>query len=69
MALPDARPFQTFRAHAAMEIGAMITDQSMTPAQLGDAMRSRFGPGGPGSRGELQALEWLWGPLAGSPPR
>ncbi len=51
---------------AGMEIGASITSQAITPAELGDVMRYRLGPQGPGSRGMRQFLEQAFGPLAGS---
>ncbi len=45
----------------------LITNQAITPAELGDVMRSRLGPQGPGSRGRTQLLEQTLGPLAHSP--
>jgi hypothetical protein len=35
---------------AGMQIGALITNQSITPADVGDTMRYMLGPQGPGSR-------------------
>jgi len=53
----------------AWEVGALITNQAITPAELGDVMRSAFGPGGTGSNGRLQMLQSIFGPLAGTSGR
>ena len=55
-------------SYAGMNVGVAITIEAITPAEMGDLMRSYLGPEGPGSRGLLQELEELYGPLAGSPP-
>ncbi len=48
-----------------MYIGALITTGTIKPSELADAIRNNVGAQGPGSRGEFQMLNNIFGPLAG----
>ena len=56
-----------YLSYAGMEIGTLITDQSITPAELGNVLRDRLGPNGNGSYGCAPLAEQVLGPLKGSP--
>ncbi len=51
----------------AMGVGLMISGGLISPGQLGDTVRSAFGPQGSGSFGLTPLLEMVYGPLADSP--
>jgi hypothetical protein len=53
-------------SEAGMEIGILITDQAITPAELAGVIRERIGPSGPGSAGVLQIYQDQYGPLYGT---
>jgi hypothetical protein len=56
-------------SNAGMSLGVGLSSSRVKPSEAGDYMRWSFGTPGPGSYGMVQALEWLFGPLRGSPPK
>jgi hypothetical protein len=57
-----------YLSHAGMEIGLAISLGGISaPSELGDILRYKLGPDGPGSNGAVSRTEQQWGPLTGSP--
>jgi hypothetical protein len=52
-------------SEAGMQIGALIADEAITPAELAGVVREMLGPSGSGSNGMLDWLTQTYGPLAG----